>query len=213
MGNAGTTVEPIVQELHLPAGLAGPDAIAVDVRCFLVPHAKGLLLVDAGPQGSAGPIVAALARLGAAWSDISDVVLTHSHPDHTGGLGEVLEECPTARVWAGAADCAAIAAGAAVQPLNDGDRVRDLQVLATPGHTPGHISLLHDDGILFVGDAVATVGGTMRRAPKVFTADAEEAEKSLRRLESLTAGRWLFAHGPEVHDPAGELSGLLQGRR
>lgn len=212
MGNAGTTVEPIVQELHLPPGMAGPDALAIDVRCFLVPYANGVLLVDTGPQGSAGPIAAALGRLGAAWSDISDVVLSHSHPDHTGGLGEVLEECPNARVWAGAADCADIAAATEVQPLDDGVRVRNLQVLATPGHTPGHISLLHDDGILFVGDAVGTVGGTMRRAPEMFTADAEVAERSLRRLESLTAGRWLFAHGPEVYDPAGALSVLLHGR-
>jgi glyoxylase-like metal-dependent hydrolase (beta-lactamase superfamily II) len=90
------------------------------------------------------------------------------------------------------------------------DRVRALQVVQTPGHTPGHISLLHDDGTLFVGDAVGTVAGEIRRAPDPFTADRAQAEESLRRLSLLHPDRMLFSHGPEIPDPAGALRRLLQ---
>ena len=83
-------------------------------------------------------------------------------------------------------------------------------MLQTPGHTKGHISLLHEEErILFVGDAVGTVTGTMARAPSQFTADAAKAEVSLRRLSELQPARMLFSHGPEVPDPVGQLRELL----
>ena len=104
MGHSQMQVEPVIQELHIPAGLAGPVELTMDVRCFLVPHTGGLLLIDTGLKGSADAIAAALDRVGAAWSDITDVVLTHWHPDHVGGLGEVVERSPLAAIWAGAAD-------------------------------------------------------------------------------------------------------------
>jgi glyoxylase-like metal-dependent hydrolase (beta-lactamase superfamily II) len=77
----------------VPAGIAGPAELTFDVRCFLVAHPAGLVLIDTGPAGSADAIGAALDR----------------------------------------------------------DRVRNLQVVQTPGHTAGHISLLHDDGCCWWG--------------------------------------------------------------
>ena len=154
MGHSQMQVEPVIQELHIPAGLAGTVELTMDVRCFLVPHAEGLLLIDTGLNGKADAIGAALDRVGAAWSDITDVVLTHWHPDHVGGLGEVVERSPSAAVWAGAADVSQIPSAVPLRPLVEGDRVRDIQIVPTPGHTAGHIGLLHDDGMLFVGDAV-----------------------------------------------------------
>ncbi|WP_211879569.1 MBL fold metallo-hydrolase [Pseudarthrobacter albicanus] len=212
MVNAGTFVEPVIQQVHVPAGVAGPVELSFDVRCFLVGLPDGLVLIDAGPAGSAGEIGAALERVGAHWSDVTDVVLTHSHPDHVGGLGEVAARTPGARIWAGAPDCPHIASPVPLQPLSDDDRVRDLRVIPTPGHTKGHISLLHEgEGLLFVGDAVGTLSGSMMRAPAQFTADAAEAERSLRRLSELAPARMLFSHGPEVTDPVAELRRLLNG--
>jgi glyoxylase-like metal-dependent hydrolase (beta-lactamase superfamily II) len=214
MEHTGTFVEPVIQEIHVPAGIAGPAELSSDVRCFLVGLPDGLVLIDAGPAGSAGEIGAALERVGAHWSDVTDVVLTHSHPDHVGGLGEVAPRIPGARIWAGAADCPQIASPVPLQPLSDGDRVRELRIISTPGHTKGHISVLHEDeGVLFVGDALATIAGAMTRAPAPFTADAAEAELSLRKLSELAPARMLFSHGPEVADPVAELRHLLDGAR
>lgn len=212
MADVETLVVPVVQELRIPAGMAGPVEISVDVRCFIVSHGAGLLLIDTGPVGSSEAIAAALDRVGAAWNDITDVVLTHSHPDHVGALGEVVTRSPAAVVWAGAADCREIRSAAPLRPLVERDRVRALHVVQTPGHTPGHISLLHDDGMLFVGDAVGTVAGELRRAPEPFTADRAQAEESLRRLSLLQPDRMLFSHGPEISDPVGALRRLLRDR-
>ncbi len=90
-------IEPVVMDVHFPAGVAGPNPLDFDVRCFLVPRASGLVLVDTAMPGSAALIEAALDRLGAGWTDISDVVLTHHHPDHVGGLTEVMARSPGGR--------------------------------------------------------------------------------------------------------------------
>ena len=58
MGDAQMQVEPVIQELRIPAGVAGPVELTMDVRCFIVPHAAGLLLIDAGPRGSGEAIEA-----------------------------------------------------------------------------------------------------------------------------------------------------------
>ncbi|MFF2031285.1 MBL fold metallo-hydrolase [Arthrobacter sp. NPDC058192] len=209
MSHAQSQVEPVIQELRIPAGIAGPVEVTMDVRCFLVHHAAGVLLIDAGPRGSGEAIEAGLDRVGAGWDDITDVVLTHWHPDHVDGLAEVVARSPQAEFWAGAADAPEIRSAVPLRPLVEGDRVRNLRVVQTPGHTAGHISLLHDGGMLFVGDSVVTVGGVMRRAPEQFTADSVAAEESLLKLSLLEPDRMLFSHGPEIADPAGELRRLL----
>jgi glyoxylase-like metal-dependent hydrolase (beta-lactamase superfamily II) len=209
VGNVGS-FEPVIQQVHVPAGIAGPVELSFDVRCFLVGLSNGLILIDTGPMGSAGDIGAALERMGAHWSDVTDVVLTHSHPDHVGGLGEVASRTRGAQIWAGAPDCPQIPSAVPLQPLSDGDRVQDLRILHTPGHTRGHISVFQEaEGVLFVGDAVGTVSGVMTRPPVPFTADAVEAELSLRKLSKLAPGRMIFSHGPEVADPVTELRRLL----
>jgi glyoxylase-like metal-dependent hydrolase (beta-lactamase superfamily II) len=44
-------------------------------------------LVDTGLEQSVPPIAEELAAIGAGWGDVTDVILTHHHPDHTGGSG------------------------------------------------------------------------------------------------------------------------------
>jgi len=85
------TVEPVVIDCHLPAGMAGPSALSFDVRCFVCPHDTGVVLVDTGTLGSTATISTALNAIGTSWDDVSDVVLTHAHFDHTGGLLEVAD--------------------------------------------------------------------------------------------------------------------------
>lgn len=202
-------VEPVVQELRLPAGMIGPVEVTMDVRCFLVSHPAGLLLIDTG-LSPADPIGAALDRIGAGWGDVTDVVLTHAHPDHVGGLGDVAARSPQAVLWAGAADCPNIPSTVPLRPLAEGDKVRNLQVVATPGHTAGHICLLLEDRILFAGDCLFTDAGALGRAPEAFTADPAQAEESLRKLSVLEPERMLFSHGPEIPDPVGALRRLLE---
>lgn len=186
------------------------DGLSFDMRCFLVPHASGLVLIDTGLPGNVGLIAAGLERTGARWTDVTDVVLTHGHFDHVASLGDVVALTADAVVWAGEEDIAQIGLPGPVRALGDGDRVRDLRVMATPGHTPGHRSLVHEGaGLLFTGDVLGTMGGVLGRAPAQYTADAVLAERTLRRLAETDWGRMVFSHGGEVADPDGDLRRLI----
>ena len=140
--------------------------------------------------GTLGAIGSALGRIGAGWSDVTDVVLTHSHFDHVGGLAETAMSAPKAALWAGRLDVPAIRLEGrrVVRPLSEGHRVRDLVVLNSPGHTPGHISLLHESAsLVLVGDLVGSIDGRLTFGPPAFTADRERSRASLARM--VAAGR------------------------
>lgn len=83
--------------------------------------------------------------------------------------------------------------------LHDGEYMEWCQgcrVLATPGHTPGHISLLMEkDSIVITGDAIALENGTPVVANPQFTLDLEQALKSMEKLLSLKAKAYYCYHG------------------
>ena len=198
----GVDVIPIVMPLQLPPG-APPDLGDVDVRAFIVRDDSRVLLVDTGMQADGADLDAALSAADVTWTDISDVVLTHHHPDHIGALAHVVTRAPNAAVWSGDELPHTTQVG-------DGDRVGALRVFATPGHTPGHICLVAEDtGDVFVGDCVGTFGGKLDRPPAMFTADAAELDRSLHRIVDLGGRRMYFSHGAEIDDPWGTLAALL----
>jgi glyoxylase-like metal-dependent hydrolase (beta-lactamase superfamily II) len=208
----GPTVEPVVTQVQVPPGMLGPEPVSFEVRCFVVADAGGVVLVDTCTPGSSEAIGAALESVGAAWSDVTDIVLTHSHFDHVGGLAEASQQASGASVWAGAQDAREIPTidGRVVQSLTEGDRVGALRVLHTPGHTAGHFSLLHEAAsLLFIGDLVGSVDGVPTFGPAAFTADPELSRRSLRRMVDLAPGRILFSHGGEVSHPGPAIEDLL----
>ncbi len=107
--------------------------------------------------GEARPALDAAAAHG--WR-ITQVWNTHWHPDHTGGNAEVKAETG-APVIGPAAEAARIT-GLDVT-VSDGDILRigehPARVIATPGHTAGHISFhFPDDGLAFTGDTLFAMG-------------------------------------------------------
>jgi hydroxyacylglutathione hydrolase len=105
----------------------------------------------------AAPIEAALTATG--WK-LSDILVTHHHNDHTGGI-VVLKEKYKCRVVAPAAEAETIPA--VDQTVREGDKVTvgklSASVIETPGHTNGHISYwFHADKLAFVGDTLFSIG-------------------------------------------------------
>jgi glyoxylase-like metal-dependent hydrolase (beta-lactamase superfamily II) len=206
--------EPVVLSVSLPPGLAGPDAVEFDVRCFVVPHADGVVLIDSGPPGSADAIGAALRLVHAGWDNVTDIVLTHAHFDHVGALAEVTGRSRNATVWIGSDDLAElqppISAGFKVSALHDGDRVRGLRAISTPGHTPGHFSFLDEqNSVLFLGDLAGMRDGHLQRAPAVFTQDSARNDRSIGEAIRLGSRRIVPSHGEELTDPVHSLTLLL----
>lgn len=200
-----TAIHAVIMDLLLPSGVLGPEPMSLDVRAFLVPHATGVVLVDTGIDAAGVALDDALRAIDADWSDVSDVVITHAHPDHVGALDHVRSAASHATVRAHPAEGLA-----GVIPLTDQQTVGPLRVVATPGHTFGHVSYLHEEeNALLVGDALAGVGGRLGRSPRPFTTHPERAEQTLHELRRLRGSRLLFAHGPELSDPWAELDALL----
>jgi glyoxylase-like metal-dependent hydrolase (beta-lactamase superfamily II) len=178
-----------------------------DVRCFLVPHEAGVTIVDTGMEHTVPLIAEKLAEIGGDWSDVTDVILTHHHPDHIGGLAQVIERAPAAAVWASADDTFSVAVAAA----HEGDMIRGLRVIATPGHTAGHLSLLAtDDDVLLIGDLAGNQNGQVVRAPEAFTADSAQAERSLQKVALLDFTDMYPSHGAPTDRQA--LQHLLDNR-
>jgi glyoxylase-like metal-dependent hydrolase (beta-lactamase superfamily II) len=132
-------------------------------------------LVDVGPSSTSAALLQALNKLGVPHLDY--LLMTHVHIDHAGGLGQITEVFPKARIvghpkglphlvhperlWKGALQTlGATAQGYGEIRAVPPDRIMDaaaldepfIQPIATPGHAPHHISYRVGD-ILFAGEA------------------------------------------------------------
>jgi glyoxylase-like metal-dependent hydrolase (beta-lactamase superfamily II) len=198
------------------------------INCYLVREDDGLTLIDTAIGGSATAILGAAAALGL---PIRRIVLTHSHMDHIGALDALHQALPDSEVLVSAREARFMSGDMALDPqepqtplrggytqsatrptrlLADGDRVGSLQVVSTPGHTPGHIALYDPrDGSLIAGDAFQTragvaVSGTVRWGfpfPALATWSRSESLSSARRLRALNPSRLAIGHGVVLEQP------------
>lgn len=169
------------------------------VSAYLLYRAGEASVIDTGSGGSAPDIGLALDKIGLGWNAVGQVIVTHEHGDHQGSLGAVLEEAGSPPWYAGAADINAIRAPYGGMPVGDGDRVFDMDIIETPGHTPGHISVLDPlSGVLVAGDALNGENGTVIGANPRFTSDMNTANASVLKLAGFDYEVVLFGHGEPV---------------
>ncbi len=212
----------------------GDATVRIPATWSVLRHPAGVMLIDAGapPAGSPGgddvaarpagsDVRTALRLLGLRPDDVSFVLLTHLHVDHLGGLDAVpgarllttAEEVRYARapdVWmepeypAAARDLGP----RRVDLVDDGQDVfgdGTVTVVATPGHTPGHVSVLlrlPDTGaVLLPGDAAWTRRTLLDDAAVPGLLWDEEAwlasRARLRRLAVEERARIFYTHEPE----------------
>ncbi|MEA2995583.1 MAG: hydroxyacylglutathione hydrolase [Alphaproteobacteria bacterium] len=127
----------------------------------------------------AAPVDAALKATG--WR-LSDILVTHHHADHTGGIAE-LKARHGCRVTAPRNEAARIPDVDATVGEGDIARVGALagRVIETPGHTAGHISYFFDaDRLAFVGDTLFSIG-----CGRVIEGTPEMMWASLLKLRAL----------------------------
>lgn len=181
------------------------------VSAYILVRSGEAVIVDTGPAGSAPAILDALARTGLDWSNVGHVVATHLHGDHVGSFSDVMIAADQASGYAGTADLASVRSPRPLTGLNDADRVFDLRVIATPGHTPGHIALLDERaGILMAGDSLnGTDGSGLVGANPQFTPNMAEADASVARLAGFDFSVVLVGHGGPVTAGGAALVGAL----
>ena len=175
------------------------------VSAYLLIRSGEAALVDTGEAGSEAAIESSLTSIGLGWPAVGHVIITHSHGDHSGSRIAVLERAAGATGYAGAADIPAMG-GVELTAVGDGDRVFDLEIVTTPGHTLGHICVLDPvNGVLVAGDALRTAEGRPMPPGASFTADMDEAERSIVKLGGLTFETLLVGHGEPIERGAAAL--------
>ena len=165
-GASQQTVDGLLNQAHLH------NPVEASINVFLINTGNKLILVDTGAgdffgKGFGGKFVERLNKLGFKPEDISDILITHIHTDHTGGLvHESKAVFPNANIYVGKADVDFFLnaknqngvngydkgyfqqAQTAVQPyvtlghvkaLSGSQKILgDFTAYPTPGHTPGH---------------------------------------------------------------------------
>lgn len=202
------------------------------MNCFLVREDDGFTLVDTGMSGSADGIIKAAEQLGA---PIRRIALTHAHIDHVGSLDALHQRLPDAEVSIGERESRLLKGDKTLeaneqhsplrgsylvcttmpdQLLRPGDKVGSLEVIATPGHTPGHIAFFDArDRSLIAGDSFSTAGGistagTLRwlfPLPAMATWSRKDGLRSAEVMRAMQPSRLAVGHGQTLSDPGAAM--------
>ena len=216
---------------QMAVGIYRIDGIGLPaaLNLLVAQGADGWSLVDTGTSGSPKRIQSALASLGVGPGDLARIYLTHHHQDHVGGLPAMRRWAPKAEIVAPAHEAEIITGRRPADPfsnpvfrrlqtlirlpvvavdrtVNEGDSIGPFKVVASPGHTFGHTSLLAEtEGLLFTGDAFGAMPRRLRVGVRGFLCTAPAlARGSASKLLGLSFKTVVFAHGPAIHEGAKE---------
>src|SRR5256885_3569960 len=199
------------------------------INCYLVREDDGFTLTAPGWPGSqAQQIIQEAHKLGL---PIVRIVLTPAHIDHVGSLDALHDALPNAQVAISERDARFLTGDKSLDPsepqvplrggypicrtvptflLHEGDRVGSLEVVATPGHTPGHIAFFDTrDRTVIAGDAFQTQGGVavsgtfawLFPLPALATWHKGLALESARKLLALQPSELAVGHGRGLSQP------------
>jgi len=184
-----------------------------------------LTLIDAGLPGSGVLLERSVAGLGRSLDELTRIVCTHGHPDHVGGVRELAGDRVDVRMHPADIAGLQVTLGDAVRrpsrgrlfaylartpaqvvPVLDGDILPvmgGLEVIHTPGHTPGSICLYAArDRLLFVGDVLTFRRGRVSYASRIFSDDLRTARASVQRLADRDVETIIFGHDPPWRNDA-----------
>ena len=204
------------------------------VNAFLVREDDGFTLVDTTISGSADDFIRAAQAAG---GEIKRIALTHGHGDHGGSLDALKERLGDgvqvlmpeldARIHAGEKVTEGKLPGGwptiKTTPdvrLQPGDRVGSLEVVAAPGHTPGHSAFVDTrDRTLIAGDTFTTIGSVQVsnhfywRFPlaAMATWDKDKDLESARALRALDPALLVVGHGGPVRQPGAAIDRAIAG--
>ncbi len=204
----------------------GADGMKINDNVYRIDSSKGsyvylirgkeMMLVDTGFPLKGKSIRKEIEALGIQLKDIKHILLTHHDIDHIGNAA-MLQKLTGATVWASKEDIPYIRGevdrhsfkkyfkyifrGRAPENMKpygaDENNIGGIEVIPTPGHTPGHVCLLYK-GALFAGDLLESKDGKLRSYPAAWNWDNSLMAESIRKIAGLSC-QWVCpAHGKPV---------------
>ena len=201
-------------------GVNAGKAIEFSDNCYLIRHDRGLLLWDTGipdsvaamPDGMvvangaityrrAKTLAAQLEQIGIKPADVTYVAVSHTHGDHVGNVAlfpastVLIQGAEYDWAMAGPAKPGFVATQKIEKLAGDRDVFGDgtVKIVATPGHTPGHQSLLvqlpKTGWLLLSGDAVHFQDNWIHKRVPSMNFHRGQTLASLKRIESLLEER------------------------
>ena len=193
-------------------------APATHTNCLAI-GGREVLIVDPGSpyEDEQAALDASLDRLLAerGGRSVKGILVTHHHGDHWGGAAHLKSRLGVpvyAHEWTAplvAADVRLVG-GETLELAPEGDRAWRIEVLFTPGHTPGHLALFERvSGTIVAGDLVSGLSTVVVDPPE---GDMGLYLESIRRLRELPSTLILPGHGPPIGGPAHRLDFYLRHR-
>jgi hydroxyacylglutathione hydrolase len=208
----------IVRGVHQIDGISG--------NCYII-NGKKMVVIDTGLPGNSRKIINYIrVALKRSPNDVTTIILTHHHADHSGNVYE-LKNLTGAMVAVHSDDADYISGkmvpsgeGTPIQHVNpdtllqDGDKIAGLTCVHCPGHTAGSIALYDPNRkILFSGDTLGYNEGKVIGPRKESSDDMEQVKKSIIALSGLDYDLLLPGHGsplkPDAALRVGEFSATI----
>lgn len=174
---------------------------------YLLGTGPSRLLIDTG-EGKPSWIEALQQTLENEKAMIEKVIITHSHPDHIGGIGQLLQLYPGTDIHI---NTPSQRPDLTLLPVQDGQQFKvegaTLKALHTPGHTPDHmVFVVAEEDAMFTGDNVLGQGTSVFQDLALYVS-------SLRKMGAAFKGRAYPAHGPVIEDGPGRVAEYVKHRQ
>jgi len=194
---------------------------ATHTNCYLIYTSKELLIVDPGSPYEDEQLALAncVDELIGEGRTVREIIVTHLHPDHIGGVNALRGHLGNnVRVAAHALTAASLTDIVVDRLIEDNELITlsgepqiRLTALHTPGHARGHLCFYDEQsGALLTGDNIVGLGSVLIDPPE---GQMQDYLTSLRRMQSLPNVIILFGgHGPAIATPYEKIQEYISHR-